>query len=225
MKLRIKFSKLGAVKFIGHLDIMRYFQKAIRRAEIDIAYSTGFSAHQIMSFASPLGVGLESTGEYFDIEVNSMISCEDIRSRLNQTMVEGIEVLAVRQLSEESGNAMASIQAAAYQIKAKENTNTWIKLFKEFINQPTIMALKKTKKSEKTINIKEFIYHVAVEEDSITLLVNSSSSGNINPGFIMQVFCKEYEEMADFRYQITRLELYGNRSDGDSQELIPLLQL
>lgn len=71
MRVRIKFSKHGAVKFIGHLDTMRYFQKAIRRSEIDIAYSGGFSPHQIMSFAAPLGVGQTSNGEYMDIEVNS----------------------------------------------------------------------------------------------------------------------------------------------------------
>ena len=70
MKLRIKFIKKGQIKFIGHLDVMRYFQKALRRAEVDVAYSSGFSPHQIMSFASPLGVGLESNGEYFDVERN-----------------------------------------------------------------------------------------------------------------------------------------------------------
>lgn len=58
MKIRIKFSKQGAMKFIGHLDTMRYFQKAMRRADVDIRYSEGFSPHQIMSFAAPLGVGL-----------------------------------------------------------------------------------------------------------------------------------------------------------------------
>ena len=57
MKIRIKFSKQGAMKFIGHLDTMRYFQKAMRRADVDIRYSEGFSPHQIMSFAAPLGVG------------------------------------------------------------------------------------------------------------------------------------------------------------------------
>lgn len=71
VKVRVKFSKHGVLKFIGHLDVMRYFQKAIRRAGIDIAYSAGFSPHQIMSFAAPLGVGLESNGEYMDIEVHS----------------------------------------------------------------------------------------------------------------------------------------------------------
>ena len=61
MKLRIKFEKSGCMKFIGHLDIMRYFQKAIRSSGMDIDYSTGFSPHHIKSFAAQLGFGLHST--------------------------------------------------------------------------------------------------------------------------------------------------------------------
>lgn len=62
------------MRFIGHLDVMRYFQKAIRRAEIPIAFTTGYSPHMIMSFAQPLGVGVTSDGEYFDIEITEPIS-------------------------------------------------------------------------------------------------------------------------------------------------------
>ena len=58
MKIRIKFAKTGVMKFVGHLDVMRYFQKAIRRAELPIAYSEGFSPHMLLSFASPLGVAM-----------------------------------------------------------------------------------------------------------------------------------------------------------------------
>ena len=63
MKLRVKFSKTGVLKYIGHLDTMRYFQKAFRRTDIRVKYSAGFSPHMIMSFAQALGVGVESLGE------------------------------------------------------------------------------------------------------------------------------------------------------------------
>ena len=69
MKVRIEFSKTGSMKFIGHLDVMRYFQKAIRRSGIDVSYSQGFNPHQLISFAAPLGVGLTSDGEYMDMQV------------------------------------------------------------------------------------------------------------------------------------------------------------
>ena len=51
MNVRVRFAKYGAVKFIGHLDVLRYFQKAVRRSGLKIAYSQGFHPHQIMSFA------------------------------------------------------------------------------------------------------------------------------------------------------------------------------
>ena len=95
MKIRIKFRKYGIMKFIGHLDIMRYFQKAMRRADIDICYSAGFSPHMIMSFASPLGVGLTSDGEYLDIEIGNELSSEAAVKRLNGVMAEGVAVLSV----------------------------------------------------------------------------------------------------------------------------------
>lgn len=57
------------MRFIGHLDLMRYFQKAMRRADIPIKYSEGFSPHQIMSFGAPLSMGVSGLGEYMDIEL------------------------------------------------------------------------------------------------------------------------------------------------------------
>ena len=83
MKVRIKFSKEGPMKFVGHLDTMRYFQKAIRRAELPVAFSGGYSPHMIMSFAVPLGVGMESLGDYFDLEMAKDMATSEIAARLD----------------------------------------------------------------------------------------------------------------------------------------------
>ena len=84
MKARIKFRKYGALRFIGHLDVMRFFQKVMRRAEIPIAFTGGYSPHMIMSFASPLGIGLTSDGEYFDIELTEAIDSKTAVKRMNE---------------------------------------------------------------------------------------------------------------------------------------------
>ena len=121
MKVRIKFSKEGAMKFVGHLDIMRFFQKAVKRAGIDVAYSEGFSPHMIMSFAAPLGVGVTSTAEYFDMEIKSPMPSKEAVKRLNQTMVEGMEVLSFRKIPDGKANAaMALVAAADYQVRFRE---------------------------------------------------------------------------------------------------------
>ncbi len=110
MKVRIKFSKQGPVKFVGHLDTMRYFQKAIRRAGLPVAFSGGYSPHMIMSFAAPLGVGTTSKGEYFDVEFTEVISTKEIVERLNGTMAEGMQVLSARQVEDgKASKAMALV--------------------------------------------------------------------------------------------------------------------
>ena len=116
MKIRIKFEKTGCMKFVGHLDIMRYFQKVMRRADVDIMYSEGFSPHQKMSFAAPLGVGLTSTGEYFDIEVHTTDSSEEMIRRMNETNVDGIKVSSYRLLDDNTKTAMSIVAAADYEV-------------------------------------------------------------------------------------------------------------
>ena len=68
MKIRIRFSKTGPIRFAGHLDFQRTFQKAVKKSGLPAVYTSGFNPHMLMSFAAPLGVGEETTGDYADIE-------------------------------------------------------------------------------------------------------------------------------------------------------------
>lgn len=227
MKLRIKFHKLGALKFIGHLDVMRYFQKALRRADIDVAYSGGFSPHQIMSFASPLGVGLESYGEYFDVEILSPISSKEFMNRVNAVSIPEIQVTDVRLLPDKAGNAMASVAAAGYTIRFREGrelSGKWQQKFEEFINQPEISVTKKTKKGTAEIDLKPAIYDYKVTENSIYLLVNASSEGNIKPTLVLDAFAAYCgEALRENALMITREETYGSKVYKDGNvKFIPL---
>ena len=129
MKVRIKFSKEGPVKFVGHLDTMRYFQKAIRRANLPVAFSGGYSPHMIMSFAAPLGVGTESLGEYFDLELTETVPTDEITHRLDAAMVEGVHVISARQVEDgKAGKAMSLVAAADYYVEfrpGKEPDISW----------------------------------------------------------------------------------------------------
>ena len=111
MKTRIKFSKEGNLRFVGHLDMMRYFQKANRRAELPVAYSEGFHPHQIMSFAAPLGMGLEGKAEYFDLRITeegaATLHSAEAAERLNREMAEGIRILSFLRLPDDSPNCLS----------------------------------------------------------------------------------------------------------------------
>ncbi len=228
MKLRVKFSKHGVLRFIGHLDVMRYFQKAIRRAGIDITYSSGFSPHQIMSFAAPLGLGLESNGEYMDIEVNSLTSSKNFINALNAQMVEGIEILEAKLLPEHAGNAMASVAAARYTIAFRETYRPTflIKLvIDDFLGQSKIIVTKQTKKSETTFDMKPFLFACSFDEDKhvLNLVVDASSSGNLKPSLVMKaIYEKNNADFDEYALLITREETYMNAGTQEEMKLEPL---
>lgn len=249
MKIRIKFAKYGTMKFIGHLDMMRFFQKAIRRAGIDIKYSEGFSPHQIMSFAAPLGVGLESMGEYLDIEVNSMknvygddFTIEGMKDALNQVMVEGVEVVSVGVLPDTVKNAMASVAAASYRLHSKEGDfgiGNLEETVKAFYAQESIPYTKETKKSVIELDLKQGIYEITTEEietdselvpngkmmtTAIRMIVNASSSGNIKPSMVFEKLCEfAGVEIPASAYQVTRLETYTDLAkEEETHQFVPL---
>ncbi len=233
MKVRIRFSKYGALKFIGHLDVMRYFQKAIRRSGIPIAYSEGFSPHQIMSFAAPLSVGHTSEGEYMDIELADLpkeesyppkegayspqagLSESGLRDALQAVMVDGISILDVQFLPAGEKNAMASVAAASYLISFREGTilpSDWQEKLTAFYGQEQIPVIKKTKKGEKQMDLKENIYELELKENgTIYMLLNASSGGNIKPSFVLETFFESIGyELPAFSLMIHRLETYKN---------------
>jgi len=188
MKLRIKFSKHGSMKFIGHLDIMRYFQKAIRRAEIDVVYTEGFSPHQKMSFAAPLGLGLYSNGEYFDVEVGSITTTEDVLNKLNAVMNDEIEVRSVVILPDNAKKAMSMVGAADYTVSPVNNEYDFKKAIdslNDFYGQSEIVVLKKTKKSEKEVDIKPLIMSLCADENCISMRVSQGSENNLKPELVV----------------------------------------
>lgn len=256
MKVRVKFAKYGRMKFIGHLDVMRFFQKALRRAGINVAYSAGYSPHQIMSFASPLGLGMYSNGEYMDIEVNpsvqvnasakaaeaSHMSSTEMCRRLNEVSVPGIEILSVKALPENAGNAMASVAAARYTVYFKDPSLDFHFLdscTEDFLAQSSIIVTKETKKGTSPIDIRPGIYECKVTSDgSLEFLTDASSGGNIKPALLInalwqfagqqrlpyfagQAYAQE-EELPPTALQLVREETYTNTGTAESPVFVPL---
>lgn len=240
MKARIKFRKYGALRFIGHLDVMRFFQKVMRRAEIPIAFTGGYSPHMIMSFASPLGIGLSSDGEYFDIELIEPVESEDAVRRMNEACVEGIEVVSIRQIAEEKKmTGMTILAGADYLVSIKEEAlpDGWQDQFRIFMEQSEIRIVKQTKRSEKEVDIRSMIWKWEIRGDKIYLQVASGSAQNLKPDLVMEAFVRFLEERGDYRgnggtspletgaFGYHRLEMYADMGENGERKLLTLESL
>ncbi len=215
------------MKFIGHLDIMRYFQKAHIRAGLDVAYSEGYNPHQIMSFAAPLGVGLTSDGEYLDIAVNSSKSSKESIELLNNVMVDGIEILEYKKLPDDSKKSMSLVAGADYYVYPKSECHVFDEIatlqnrIQDFLNQSEILVTKKTKKSEATIDIKPHLYQFKADfynsreeqllnQCAFFMSVATGSETNIRPELVLAAFYEFIgESFNELDYQIHRQETYA----------------
>lgn len=213
------------MKYIGHLDVMRYFQKAMRRADIPIAFTKGFSPHMIMSFANPLGVGLTSDGEYFDIELKEPIASKAAVRQLNAVMVEGMEVLRFVQIPEEKkATGMAIIEAADYlAIPKHAKALPAASEISCFMEKDEVFVVKQTKKSEKEVNIRPWIYELSLRNDSVFMKVCAGSAVNLKPELVMRALLSvSGSGSCEDSFFYHRLENYA-RTDGET--LIPLDRL
>ena len=227
MKVRVKFQKEGPVKFVGHLDTLRYFQKSMRRAKIDVAYSEGYSPHMIMSFASPLGVGLTTEGDYFDMELKTSSSSKEMIRRLNNTMAEGIRVLSIRQIPEEkSSNGMALVCACDYLISFREGMgfrDGWKDHVCRFLLQEHIFFEKTTKKGTQEIDIRPLIYQMEVRGKTIFLQLSAGSVNNLKPEIVLDAFSAYLgETFSPYAFLIHRLEIYTDLGKDGEHQLVPL---
>ncbi len=236
MKARIKFQKYGAMKFIGHLDVMRYFQKAFRRADIDSEYSKGYSPHQIMSFAAPLGVGLTSDAEYLDVSLLSSDEPQVMVERINAVLTDGFRVVDFHPLLEPEVNqrvvtAMSLVESADYMVSLKDgysisedivNEEDLKNAFTNFYQKPEIVIEKKTKNSEKEVDIKPMIRFVAFDEEEYQAkrLANMSETAI---ELLKKAEKEQYNSMAD-SYE-NGIKIYLQIDTGSSANLKPELVL
>ena len=227
MKARIKFRKIGVMKFIGHLDIMRYFQKAIRRAEIPIAFTSGYSPHMIMSFANPLGVGLTSDGEYFDIELTESIASKEAVRRLNEQMVDGMEIVSFVQIPDDKKSKGMSIVAGADYLSSVKNGSLPEDLAEKleaFYAQNEICVVKKTKKSEKEVDIRPMIYKLECRDGKIYMRVAAGSVQNLKPELVTEAFVRYLGmDAEEVTFTHHRLETFAESENTESKMiLVPL---
>lgn len=247
MTIRIKFAKYGNLRFLSHLDIMRFFQKAIRRADLDVAYTEGFHPHQIMSFAAPLGVGQTSEGEYFDLELNTFTSEADVMTRLNAQMPEGFKVLHITVLPDrvpqtKRESIMALVKASDYLIfrnpvdKPFLTNEEFFDKFMSFVQKDEIKTIKSTKAGDNEIDIAPFIYGFKsgvsgtelsgdgfVQGFSLYLLLSAGSENHIRPELLLKAFYEsEGLTFNPYEFRVHRLEAYTRDSEG---QLLPIYRL
>ena len=199
MTIRFKFSRASELKYISHLDILRLFERSIKRARIPVAYSQGFNPRQKMVFGLPMSIGLTSESEYADIDLSEDISTEEFIEAINKGLPEGIKVLEAVILTSK-GNIMNQIKSARYKITFEiANANEVLEIndyIQKMLTKDEIIVMKKSKRGEKPVDIKPLIYSIsATKKDNnqylLEAFISAGTKDNLRADLLMRAFSQK----------------------------------
>ena len=123
MRIRITFIKQGALRYTGHLDLHKLWERAARRADLPLAYSQGFHPQPKMNMAAALPLGFSSRCEVMDMKLEHEIPLTDLATRLNTTLPTGLQVVDIEQVEERAPALQTQVASAEYEVVLTESVD------------------------------------------------------------------------------------------------------
>lgn len=183
MKKRVYFDKFGEMKFISHLDLLRFFDRLLKKSQIPVKYSQGFHPRPKMSFGSPISLGTEAYNELMDFELETPMSNEEVFDRLNSSNVVGFRVNKVEDIIGKA-SIMEEYTIMVYEIESEEEIITKLETL---LNQEEIVEVKEKKGKVTTRNLKERIKSFRREGNMIEMeIINTSPNSYLDLAGIEQ---------------------------------------
>ena len=228
--IRVKYKKEDEMIFISHLDLQRLLQRAFRRAKINLSYSEGFNPHPKMSYGNALALGVESQGEYVDIEIEDDIEVKEFLERINEQLPDGIKFVKGQEIDPKTPSLSSIIVYGEYIF----NIDLEVPLSKEFVKSRVlnfvkskeIIITKKNKKGKKVeVDIRPMIRNfdlVSLDDNRVTFVstIATGSKANLNINILIpQILDMLNLDMDPREVGVLRRDLYKVE---DGQLVTPL---
>ncbi len=194
------YEKTSSAKYVSHLDFVRMFGRAIRRAKLPIAYSEGFNPHPLLTFALPLSVGYTSECEIIELVFSEDISPDVVMDRLNEVLPEGVRITEAH----EGKSRMKALDIALYAVYPEKTPDG----IAEFLSHKEILIDKKTKSGIKETDIRPDIKDIKVYLNRIEMTLSAGSRANLKPEVVMKAMNKYIPGYNSGECEYHRKEIY-----------------
>lgn len=215
-KARMRFAKEGRAKYISHLDLMHTMQRAMARCQMPLWFTEGFNQHAYVSVALPLSTGYSGEYEFLDFNLLSENVPINAVEALNAVFPEGLRAIEIYPLAD-GGMPLRDIAWSKYRITWSfadgvpadfaENVN---KLF----TQPTVEIVKRSKRGEKTVNMRELMNGFALTEQDgqvIAGVVTAAGNNNMSPEYLTRAIAQYLPQYEISSAAYHRLCVYNDK--------------
>ncbi|MCL1964074.1 MAG: TIGR03936 family radical SAM-associated protein [Firmicutes bacterium] len=220
MRMIVAFEKTERVRHIGHLDLLRAMQRALRRSGLPLRYSQGFNPHGMLSFASPLPVGVSGAEELMDAALEADVPEEKFRERLAPAMPYSLPMLRCRAVSDAHPKLMARLQTASYTaaLPVSSGSEAMAASIPGLLERDVIWAVRRTKSGEKSCDIRPMLHALdaAVGEEAVVFAcrVSLTERETLKPTLLLETLAGQagipWEEHAA-SVRLRRECLYGEK--------------
>ena len=223
MRALIRFGKQPRLRFISHLDLQRFFQRAVNRTGLPIAWSQGFNPHPVMSFSSALALGWTSEYEVIDIKLSAPMGRKRTEDAVRAALPEDLPVLEVRMVEDRHTAPMALVRMSDYHVRLEgENAPAVLEQIPAFLAEENVSATKKTKSGEKTINARPLVLSLEkTGPDSFKTRLMLTESQSIKPELLVDLLARMAGVEAP-QPRVHRLMLLGVDAEGNPTPLMAL---
>jgi radical SAM-linked protein len=210
-RFRLQYGKLDRMRFLGHQDLIRLFERCFRRARIKLDYSKGFHPHPRLRFSPPLALGVESIAEFLDFDlVDSDLSAEEIARQLEQNLPEGIKPLNLQEILLNDRPLSASIRQFSYKVELlnslkPEEAHTRVK---DFCAASEFPLVRRHKGKLKSRDLKQWVEDLNFSDRILTMKVKVDASGSVHPlDAVSAVLGLGKEQVKDLKILKTSVEM------------------
>ncbi len=220
MRMMAVFEKSERLRHIGHLDIQRAVMRALRRSGLPVSYSKGFNPHILLTFASALSTGAAGRKEIMDVQLDRDVTPEEFVAAMNGAMPPDMQLSSARVIDDRHVALMAQVQAADYTITIldSEAAEKLVALLPGFLQQESIITMRKTKSGMKETDIRPLLLELTGEGDTLHTVMTLTERLACKPNMLMETL-SAYAGIEVPRVMVVRNGLLGL---DDSGALAPL---
>lgn len=203
---RIRFTKMGKVRFLSHHDLMRMFERALRRSGLPLRFTSGFHPHPIMAFPLALGVGLESVDEVMEFELVSWVAPRKIEDDLGSEFPEGVKLKIAETFDRKKRSFVDFVEYEATGLESAEKSGDRVS---QFFKEGEVWIDRSSDKRTRRINIRPYTLAVEYENDRLLLRIQVTDRGTAKPEEIVRAIGLEITGDTRIRKTLTQLGIRG----------------
>lgn len=222
MRALIRFGKQPRLRFISHLDLQRFFQRAVNRTGLPIAWSQGFNPHPVMSFGSALALGWTSEYEVLDVKLSAPMGRRRTEDAVRAALPEDLPVYETRMVDDRHPAPMALVRMSDYRVRLEgEGAGAILEQVPAFLASERVTAVKKTKSGEREIDARPLVIDLKPTSDGFDARLMLTERDSIKPELLIELLAN-MAGVQPPQARVHRLCLLGVDTNGEPAPLMAL---